>query len=187
METQPHDAPPAKVPAFSLGAVIAQQEIEDAGLWVPIQPGGEVFLRYLGTDAWREKVERAEKLWRKMNPKRKPNEDIPRTALLQILNEQCVGNVLADWRGIQVDAGLRAQYAPLLDLGPEIDNADGSARVIEIPFTRRNALWFLVHIRDFRDQIFRLSNSQEVFAASELEEEASFSVGSSAGAPTAGA
>lgn len=164
---------------LSLDKGLDFQRAEDAGRWLELSIGGEVYLRYMGTDEWRAKLDKAERLYRIKNRIR-PNQEIPQQESERIYRDLVVGSILADWRGMVVSANRAGELAGHLDLGAQRN--EGGVQVIEIPFSEKNARWFMHNYRDFRAEVVRLSASQEVFRDELLSAEADFSVGSSGGA-----
>jgi len=115
---------------MDIGELIADESLQETGVWIPFRDGAEFLIAYAGRKKYRDKLGRISAKMRRMNRGR----DLTTAELDTVTVDSMVGTVLLDWKGISK--------------GGE-----------PFPFSDENAKWWLARSAELRDFIFGEANT----------------------------
>jgi len=121
---------------MDIGEVIADESLEEQGVWIPFRDGAEFLVGYAGRKKYRDKLGRASARARRMNRGR----DLSAAEIDQVTVQAMVGTVLLGWKNITKE-GQPFEY------------------------TEENARWWLLASAELRDFIFSEANTLSNFQA----------------------
>jgi hypothetical protein len=127
---------------MDIGEVIADESLQETGIWIPYRDGAEFLIAYSGRKKYRDKLGKVSARARRMNRGR----DLGTAEIDSVTVEAMIDTVLLDWKGITKDG---KPYT----------------------YTKENAEWWLRRSPELRDFIFGEATNLANFQPPEGEAE----------------
>jgi hypothetical protein len=129
---------------MDIDEVIADESMQETGIWIPFRDGAEFLIAYSGRKKYRDKIGKLSARERRKNRGR----ELTAAEADAVTIEAMIDTVLLNWRGI-----TKAQA--------------------DFPFSRMNADWWLKRSPELRDFIFAEANNLSNFQPEGGEEASS--------------
>lgn len=125
--------------------LLAQEEVENEGAWLPLSCGGEMKITYFGNPDFLKRLRRLETIYRKKHSLR-DNQDLPDGVAEEMTKKAMVGTVCKEIR--------------------DVYESEGDAEPLES--TEENIL-MLLESRKIRSAVIRYAKEEETFEEENLE------------------
>jgi hypothetical protein len=140
--------------------MIADQSLQEQGVWIPLRDDAEFLLAYAGRKKYRDKLGRLSARVRRMNRGR----ELTASELDQITVDTMVGTVVLDWKGLTLDQRT-------FDMMPPELRAKNKAKETFV-YNEENAKWWLLVSAELRDYLFAEASNILNFQEAAKEDEA---------------